>query len=542
MYLLTGELWRDGFLDYHRGIGEYRIDVRFYATLIPIQGLYFVPAKDWRVLWNYINEVGVNQVFRKIRSRRHERIRNEKFLAFGIGYICERDAEAPLDIGQLVLFVAPCHPRCVERLVLPALLLKPTTSSAVAHFSKLGDGCIGHLDASHLSELVNECRELAGWSPFSGHSLAGDGVEVIFDGINRVIEKIDLSPMKKLPLRQSLVHERSNMPENEVTGQFLRAVIFGYGHYAKTNIIPNIAHRICVSKVHEIDPCQLGPQDHLLFACDTSPTPRSDERYDVYCIAGFHHTHAPLASYALRHGSSVMIEKPLATNMEQLDDLVAAMKKGSGKLFACFQKRYSILNEYARQDLGLHNGEPVNYHCIVYEVKLPGLHWYLWPNSRTRVISNGCHWIDHFLYLNHFAPIKFFDAFAMNNGDIVCTAELENGASFSMSLTDHGSPRIGVQEYIELRSDDVTVCIKNFSSYVSENAHKILRKAKLNKTSVYAQMYRIISEKIANNEPGDTFTSVQYSGSLALGLEQILLSKNRLLRPIKCDNRIRAPM
>src|SRR5262249_57472786 len=73
-----------------------------------------------------------------------------------------------------------------------------------------------------------------------------------------------------------------------------------------------------------------------------------------------------------------------------------AMGGYKGKVFCCFHKRYSAFNALARKDLQMQLGEPISYHCIVYEVPLPPMHWYRWPSSRSRLITNGCHWIDHF--------------------------------------------------------------------------------------------------------------------------------------------------
>ena len=84
-------------------------------------------------------------------------------------------------------------------------------------------------------------------------------------------------------------------------------------------------------------------------------------------------------------------------------------------------------------DLGVAPGEPVSYHCIVYEVPLPELHWYRWPSSRSRLISNGCHWTDHFLLLNGFAEPVAYDVVESSDGMVNVTVELANGAVFTMA-------------------------------------------------------------------------------------------------------------
>ena len=80
---------------------------------------------------------------------------------------------------------------------------------------------------------------------------------------------------------------------------------------------------------------------------------------------------------------------------------------------------------------------------------LPKLHWYSWPNSGSRLLSNGCHWIDYFLFLNAFSPVTNYSLKVAKNGDSNVFVELENKAVFTMVLTDLGSSRLGVREHIK---------------------------------------------------------------------------------------------
>jgi hypothetical protein len=105
--------------------------------------------------------------------------------------------------------------------------------------------------------------------------------------------------------------------------------------------------------------------------------------------------------------------------------------------------------------------------------------------------------------------------------------ELENGASFTMTLTDGGSSRIGVEDYIELRAGEVTVKMVNSSSYQSENSRRVLRRMRVNRTNSYAAMYASISNRIANAEVGDSLEKVERSAKLVLDLEDRLREASR---------------
>jgi hypothetical protein len=102
---------------------------------------------------------------------------------------------------------------------------------------------------------------------------------------------------------------------------------------------------------------------------------------------------------------------------------------------------------------------------------------------------------------------------------MTCSAVLENGAVFSMVLTERGSERLGVRDHIELRSRDVTVRMTDGGLYRSEDSRRILRKARVNKTDSYRDMYRMIARAIAAGAPGDSLASIEIGAQAVLDAE-----------------------
>lgn len=334
------------------------------------------------------------------------------------------------------------------------------------------------------------------------------------------VEEVDAST-ECLPLdvTERLEATRPRHPEKP------SAVLFGFGNYAKTLIVPYIRRHLDLRCVHELDPDQLRAARRWGVALDTSPEPRETEAYDAWFIAGYHHTHAPLAEKALRTGAYAVVEKPLATTWSQYESLrrvVEALDKR--RLFVCFQKRYSKLNEWAFRDLGVRRGDPVDMHCIVYEIPLPRRHWYNWPNSGSRIVSNGCHWLDYFLFMNGYCAVEDAGVWPSRGRDVVIFARLENGATLAMSLTDTGSARLGVREVIELRAGNVTVRIDDGAFYFSESTTRVLRRKRINPMTAYRRMYDAICQRIASGEDGDELETLR-STELMLRLEDELRTK-----------------
>ncbi|HNW36340.1 MAG TPA: oxidoreductase, partial [Candidatus Ozemobacteraceae bacterium] len=500
MKILAGGKWLSGFPDYFKAQGQSRIKVLAFRNLARIEGMYFVRPRSMRLLVNYLFEFGPWGVFRKVRSRLGEKLRNEKYISIGIGKIVETGDAGRLPAGSLAAFLAPCHPACVERIVLNSDLAIPLQTGMT-----FDDHRILHVGPPDGASGADFWNGIAGYSEHSGSDIDPTRLHEIYGEMTRLIADWDWSSARKLNVSEDAPDDRVS----EIQSGFVQpspdgirkpcGIVYGYGNYAKSFLLPNASPFIDIRTVHEIDPTQI-PIDNARIQWDTAPLPRADERADVFFGAGYHHTHVPVALAALAQGAYAVVEKPVAVDERQLADLLAALEKSGPKLFSCYHKRYIPFNGYAAEDLELKPGMPVSYSCVVYEVPLPRLHWYHWPNAKSRLVSNGCHWIDHFLYLNGFPRVTSFDLVIAPDETLNVSVTAANGAFFTMVLTDRGSERVGLRDYIELRTGRSTVRMTDGSTYCAEGPDRIIRRASINKLFSYQNMYSTISKKIAAGE------------------------------------------
>ena len=516
MQALLGDRWVDGLLEYHRAGDEFRVRVTAGRVVCPLDGLYFVRPRSLRMVAAYAREIGVRETFRKVASRTQERRRNEKVLSCGVGVIEELgDEPGGLQAGERVVFIAPVHPPGVDLLCLPRELLAPAGTLEVPDRT----GWLVHRGADPGAEPP-AWDEVPGWSRHSGRRL-GPGAAVAVAEASTLLARTDWAAATWRPVPVCTPPEEPLRPRRATLRLRPRrqATLIGYGNYAKTAVLPNVRRHVDVTRIHELDPTQIPADRRRGATWDTAPSPHDSDAADVWFIAGHHHTHATLAVEALDRGVAAVVEKPVVTNQEQLDALLAAMGRSSAALYSCFQRRYIPFNELVRNDLNAPPGTPISYHCIVYEVPLPPLHWYRWPNSRSRLVSNGCHWVDHCLFLNGYCEVTATDVIAGADGSVNASMQLANGASFTMVLTDRGSPRIGVQDHVELRTADGTARIVNTSSYRAERPGGDVRRARINKTRAYDRMYRAIAEDVARGGQGDALETVRVSAGAVLELE-----------------------
>ncbi len=489
---------------------EIRIAVSQWLLAEPITDQYITYPRNFRLLLNYVKKVGIINVLRKIRSRLAEQNRNTKVMAIGVGVVLESVKGLKPEEGELVLFFATN--------------VNPLERSVVLHNDLVVAVPKNNLSESGVPKVLNihtfpaALRSYKAWTPWSGRVLNGAIIR------NALLEMTLQYQIPKFEKKVDLIKGSDFFPAKNTGNHKLKsAVLFGLGNYAKTQIIPNIQKELSLERIHEIDPAQfeyLGKGEGV--DKDTSPIHRGDRFFDAWFIAGYHHTHTNLAIDAIQQGATAVIEKPLAVNRMQFDNFVNELKRAkNSQFFACFHKRYSKLHKFFLQDIGSSVGEPVDMHCIVYEIPLPTHHWYNWPNSGSRLISNGCHWLDYFMFVNNYEEVKTYHKWKPKGSDIVVQVKLNNGAYLSMSLTDTGSRRLGVRDYIELRAKDMTITMIDGAVYRSENNSKVISQRRINPQHVYGDMYRLISQKIIAGGEGDSMESLR-STELSICLEELV--------------------
>jgi predicted dehydrogenase len=485
-------------------VSESRVLIEEVFCEIPIHDQYIVHQKSFWLLWNYIRRIGFNAVITKIISRFSEVTRNQKFAGIGLGRIVENSINSSLDIGQRIIYFSPNYNRFCDDLVLNDAFIYPLFISDSGTFNR-------------EVQFPEELKIYIAWSPYSGLQLDVDLIQKNLAAIPINIKNF-----------QSKSHYSFKEPitriefSNNNTSK-LSAVLFGLGNYAKTAILPNIKKHVALKRIHEIDPLQLKYAERFRdVSMDSSPFPCPSLEFDIWFIAGFHHHHTSLAVQAISSGATAVIEKPLATKMSDYLEFKSTVEKNSSsRFFLCFHKRYSKLNDFLLLDRGKDSQlDPVDMHCIVYEIPLPRHHWYNWKNSGSRLISNGCHWLDYFMFLNNYSEVSDLKKWTPRGTDVVVQVKLTNGAYLSMTLTDTGSQRLGVRDYIELRSMGNTYTMIDSEFYRFESRSRIHRKERVNPMHAYSRMYKNISKKIQMGYSGDSIISLN-SSLLTLLLEEM---------------------
>jgi len=516
MKILTGKKWQNGFLDYYCNRKEYRIQVLAWKNLEKIEGAYYIRPKSLKMALRYLPVVGFYGLFTKAWSRFREQRRNDKYVSCGIGKIIETGDNSEFKNNDIIAFIAPSHPHLVERLTLPQEFIFNIDKDILPQLSSKE---ILLYSLNQRSESNHWLQDVISWSIYSGKDISQELKEKLEQGLIQEIKNTDWNNCKKINIQIPTIIKETKGEVKKLDSR-KSGVLFGFGNYAKTNIISFMKPFVNITTIHEIDPTQIWQKSAQKW--DSNPFPRDNEKYDVYFVASYNHTHTPITLNALKQGAYAVVEKPVAMDYEELEEIEKAIKQFGPKVFIGFHKRYSVFNDWAKKDLGVNSGDPISYHSVVYEISQPKYFWYSWLISRSTFFANGCHQIDHFLHLNDFSKPKDFDIKLLQDNAIEVWIELENGAVFTTVFSEKGSTRIGPRDHVELKVPGRNIRITDNIFYLAEDETRIIRKRKMYKTNSYRDMYIKIGKRIANNEQGDSLKSIMVSTKLMLDLEEKL--------------------
>lgn len=497
-------------LDPHKPPHMARVRVLRWAPLKTQRGLAFVQPRSLRRVLAYARAIGPVATARKIAARLSAPADDQREAALFLGVILDPDDALSFPVGAHVVGLAPLSLPRPERLVSPPQLLAPWQGDIPATLRLHPTNILVKHAEQKYTEHIKKLQEL---NIYENKNVNPATTEPALTALMR-----DVLTSPSVPARAtSAVRERrdATTPRHPARPD---AILFGYGHHAKTALLPHIRRRLDLRCVHDIDPTKLP--DRAPFALDTSPAPRLDEDAALCIAAGWHHTHAAIACHALERGRYALIEKPAVTShdaLARLSDTLAAQPVP--RLFVGYHKRYAAETGYLREDLALEGADtPLHYHATVHVVRLPPRHWYRWPQSGSRLLSNGCHYIDHFLMLNGWSAPARWGALPAPAGAAHVWAELQNGAWMTLTLSEHGSDRLGTREVITITRGERTARICD-DLYVSEDGTRVLRRARRDRMAPYGHMIDHVVDTIERGGPADPPDALHHTHTLALALE-----------------------
>lgn len=179
--------------------------------------------------------------------------------------------------------------------------------------------------------------------------------------------------------------------------------MIGAGDYARAMLLPqfkaNGANLCSIASSTGLTAKNVGRQFGFA-ACVSSPDEvMGDESVNLVVIATRHDSHARLAKQALGLNKHVFVEKPLAMNEAELDEVIETAAGSAGRLMVGYNRRYSPA-ALAAKAFFAHREAPLS---ILYRINAGRIPKGSWPQDPAqgggRIIGEVCHFIDlmHFV-------------------------------------------------------------------------------------------------------------------------------------------------
>jgi predicted dehydrogenase/threonine dehydrogenase-like Zn-dependent dehydrogenase len=262
------------------------------------------------------------------------------------------------------------------------------------------------------------------------------------------------------------------------------AGLLGAGSFAQNILLPVLkknVNLIGIATSRGNSAVYTGKKYNFNFATTSPEDVYTNNEINTIFILSRHNLHASQTIRALNAGKHVFVEKPLALNNKELQEIQSMyenLEEPMPLLMTGFNRRFSpAIDEtlkYISREL------PKAIHIRVNAGMLPTGHWVNDPQTGGgRIIGEACHFIDLACYL---AGSKATDvsAFSMktsaNTDDTLnISLKFENGSIANISYFSNGNKKLE-KEFIEIFSNQTVIRINDFKSIEIISSEKTSKK------------------------------------------------------------------
>jgi len=263
-------------------------------------------------------------------------------------------------------------------------------------------------------------------------------------------------------------------PATPVAPAQVRIGLIGAGGYAQKMLLPNFktagAEFCAIASASGVSARDVGTKFGFKRFLSDAASIINDDEANLIVIATRHGSHAELARLALESGKHVFLEKPLALNDEELDQLLEAASHSSGELLVGFNRRFSPLAVKAHAVFAARQS-PLSILYRVNAGRIPREHWTHDPSEGGgRIVGEVCHFIDFMQFLIGASPASVYaESIGTGNADVVSedsvfiTLAFDDGSRGEIAYLSEGDASLP-KERIEIFGEGKAFVIDDYRS------------------------------------------------------------------------------
>ncbi|HVF55785.1 MAG TPA: bi-domain-containing oxidoreductase [Pyrinomonadaceae bacterium] len=255
--------------------------------------------------------------------------------------------------------------------------------------------------------------------------------------------------------------------------------LVGAGGYATGMLLPHFktagARFQAIATASGVSALNVGRQFGFAVCASGAGEVIDDPEVNLVVIATRHDSHAPLAKAALETGRHVFVEKPLALNEAELEDVLGAAHASGGQLMVGFNRRFS---PHARRAKEFFEGRRAPL-SIVYRVNAGRIPRDQWVQDERegggRIVGEVCHFIDLMQFWTGAQVVRVYaEAIASRNEQIVSedsvmiTLRFADGSNGSIAYLAEGDKSLP-KERAEIFAEGRTFVLDDFRTATMYN-------------------------------------------------------------------------
>ncbi len=246
--------------------------------------------------------------------------------------------------------------------------------------------------------------------------------------------------------------------------------IIGAGNFTSSTILPNLkkisADIKYIASSGGLSSTIMAKKYRIANTTSDYHQILNDDDVDLVFITTQHHMHAKMAIEAINAGKSVFVEKPLAMNRRELDQIIDSYSNNNVNITVGFNRRFAPLAKKMKKTLGNSN-TPINIVATMNAGFIPKDVWiHDMEIGGGRIIGEACHYIDLCSYLSDSKVVSVcMNAMGVNPEKNTDNASIllkyENGTNAVINYFANGSKGYS-KERVEVYSQERTLIIENW--------------------------------------------------------------------------------
>jgi polar amino acid transport system substrate-binding protein len=268
-----------------------------------------------------------------------------------------------------------------------------------------------------------------------------------------------------------IIPRKIELPKTEFRSGIPSVGFIGTGSFAQNVLLPKMKKHCeftgIVTGKGNISQF-IAEKYNFSYATDDAMELFNDENINTIFIATRHDLHAEYVVTSLKHGKNVFVEKPLALNKKELDEIQEAYAQGKSRLLVGFNRRFAPSINYIKDRF-----LPDQPKGMVFRINSGSLSPDHWVHDREtgggRILGDVCHFIDLAVYLAG-SKCKALSAFYLNTpvnlrDSVVINMSFINGSIASINYFSNGNNSMP-KEYLEVFCNGECITLNDYKELV----------------------------------------------------------------------------